>query len=295
MTEQTFSDPILAFLYDFDGTLCDGNLIDQQMLGDLGVASPQRFWADTNAKAKQLQADRVCTYMHELIKLCHSRDKPLSQAQLTKYGGNGKLRLGLTGPDNWFERLGRKCQEAGFKAHHYIISSGIGEMIDSCLAAHELDGYFTDAGQSHVFASRFFYENEIAVAPAWTVNYTTKTQFVFRINKGKLALGDDKAPNEYMSPAARPVPFENMIFIGDGYSDIPCFSLIKQQGGFAMAVLDSDKQSEASLRQIESLVGDNRVDAIGLIDPFVSDSQLERRVAKIISKNQATRRSATRA
>lgn len=223
MTEQKPSKRILAFIYDFDGTLCDDNLLDQQMLKELG-SDPKQFWPTSNERAKKCHADRVCTYMHELMLLCSDSGRPLSRQLLHKFGAQGILRAGLIGENNWFERLNRKCENVGLIAHHYIISSGLGEMIDSCLEANKLTDYFCDNEQSHVFASRFFFDqDEIAVAPAWTVNYTTKTQFVFRINKGKLELGDDKAPNEYMAQEQRPVPFENMVFIGDGYSDIPCF------------------------------------------------------------------------
>ena len=156
---------------------------------------------------------------------------------------------------------------------HYIISSGIKEMIHGTPIA----GAF-----KKIYASSFIYDHHgIAQRPGLAINYTTKTQFLFRINKGFLEVYDDSAINEYLPKAQRAVPFENMIFIGDGETDIPCFRMVKDQGGHSIAVYPAD--SEQKRQRAGKLIDEGRVNFITEAD-YSADSQIDIRVRAIIDK-----------
>lgn len=270
--------PQLALIYDFDGTLCDGNSQDYQLLPRLGykeATKQEKFWQEINKYAEQTGADKVCVYMYELLKVARTSNIKLTKKLLYQDGKKVKVREGLEGKNNWFIRINKLAKRYGFTAKHYIISSGIGEIIEgTCLA-----NWFQDGKENRIFASRYLYDSEgSAVAPSWVVNYTTKTQFLFRINKGVLDL--KREVNDYMPDQERPVPFKHFIFIGDGFTDIPSFRVVRQNGGLSIAVCGEEKRD--ALKQLASLVNDGRVNAVSAEGNFKPGNLLEESIERFI-------------
>ena len=269
--------PEIAIAYDFDGTLCDEPMQNYRLLPQLGYeggAAIDRFWRNSNRIARKAAADPICVYMHQLLAAAARRKWPLTAARLAAAGRAVRLRPGLEGRSSWFVRTGRMAARHGLTLRHYIISSGLAEII----AGTSIAGWFAP---DRIFASRYLYDAAgHAVAPAWTINHTTKTQFLFRINKGMLDLGDDRSINDYVPDDRRPVPFSRIIFIGDGSTDIPCFSIVRKEGGFAIAVFAVDALA-ASHDQITGLINDKRIDGVAGGD-FGAGSILEGLLARII-------------
>ncbi|NIP72446.1 MAG: haloacid dehalogenase-like hydrolase, partial [Gammaproteobacteria bacterium] len=161
----------------------------------------------------------------------------------------------------------------GLRVEHFIISSGIREMIEGAPIAHHF---------REIFASSFIYDHHgVAQWPALALNYTTKTQYLFRINKGVLAVDDDRGINEYLPRHERPVPFENLVFIGDGDTDVPCMRLVKDQGGHAIAVYRP--RAEGAQAQAARLIAEQRVDFIAPAD-YRKGRTLDRIVHGILAK-----------
>ncbi len=262
-------------VYDFDKTLIDGNMFDQGLIGDVLGEDPDAFWRRSNRLADENEADRTCMYMHLLRKSAEGAGRPLTRGLLRRYGGRIGFRGGLVGYDNWFTRTRRAGKERGLDVRHFVITSGSAEMVEACKIARHLE--------KPVFGSRFLFEGRgasgRAIGPAHAINYTTKTQHLFRINKGVRSLGDDNKLNEYRREEDRPVPFRNMVFIGDGYTDIPCFRLVKEQRGHSLAVLADS--SDQALSQAETLMRDGRIDGLCLHKPFERGSGLEKHFLKI--------------
>ena len=266
----------MALVYDFDGTLIEGNMTDQGLLEEIGWKE-EAFWEKSNGMATENDADKICAYMHMLRVEASRAGKPITKNLLRRHGEELKMREGLAeGKDSWFDRADAIARDNGLRAKHYVITSGLAEMVEACPVRRRF---------TKVFGSRYLYDTKSkeALGPAQAVNYTTKTQHLFRINKGVHDITDDKRLNEYMPEEKRPVPFANMMFIGDGYTDIPCFRLVKQLGGHSVAVLDGPASDEAAV-QIENLVSDGRVDHISLGKPFAVGGRLGKVVAKVAEK-----------
>lgn len=185
-----------------------------------------------------------------------------------------KLDL-FNGVENWFDRINAFGKEAGISVSHHIISSGIREMIDGTIIAK----YF-----SNIYASSFCYDHHgVAEWPALALNYTTKTQYLFRINKNVKHVYDHGKINDYIPPSERPVPFTNMIFIGDGETDIPCFRLVKDKGGHSVAVYQPKKKGAKERPQ--KLLKDGRVNFMAPAD--YSEGQDVDRIVKAIMEKVA--------
>lgn len=268
-----------ALVYDFDGTLLEGNSMDYHLLPDLGFQGKEimQFWQECNNEADRISADRICVYMRKLMQMSARQGILLNQTQQQAYGAllDEKLLAGLTGPDNWFDRINQYCAKAGLEPLHYIVSSGLQQIIEGCGIRHHFKA---------IYACDYMYDDHgVPTWPARTINYTLKTQFLFRINKGVLDPTDDEGLNQYTEPSQRPIPFSNMVFIGDGYTDIPCFSLLREKGGHALAVLKNKNDT----RQFNKLINQNRVHAVSLGDHFLAQGALETEVFKIVGKISA--------
>lgn len=265
----------LALVYDFDGTLIEKEMIDP-IIDELEL-DVENFWEKSNRLARKHRMDRICCYMHLLIKEAKAKKFPITESYLGKIGRGLKMRPGLTGNRGWFSQVKDVCRKHGLRPEHYVVTSGLAEIVEASPISKHI---------KQVFGSSFHYERGKAVWPAQVVNYTTKTQYLFRINKGALDVRDEKAPNEYMDDDERPVPFERMVFIGDGETDIPCFSLVKRRGGNAIALLRK-KSSKKSLQLIEQLIAGKRVDRVSLDDHFEEKGVLIesiRRIAKRLGR-----------
>ena len=212
----------MAIVYDFDGTLAPGNVQEFQFLPDVGM-KPKDFWTEVNSLSKEHQADGILMYL--MLKKASEANVPVRIEGFK--ARSQKIKL-FEGVDCWFDRINEYGKHMGVLIQHYIVSSGNAEIIEGIPIASKFE---------KIYASRFMFDqNDVAVWPALAVNYTTKTQYLFRINKGAHDLSDDTQINRFVEKKDRPIPFENMIYIGDGSTDVPCFRLVKDQGGLSIAV-----------------------------------------------------------
>ncbi len=214
----------MAIAYDFDGTLASGNMQEHQFLPDIGITA-DKFWAEVKNLTKVHQADEVLIYMNLMLRKASASGVPVRREDFKARGGTIELFRGVT---EWFDRITEYGRLRGVHIDHYLVSSGNEEIFAGTPIASKF---------AKVYASKFYFdENGVAVWPALAVNYTTKTQYLFRINKNAHDLSDSSEVNKFVEKRDRPVPFENMVYIGDGSTDIPCFRLIKEQGGLSVAV-----------------------------------------------------------
>ena len=230
----------VAIMYDFDKTLCTKNMQEYSFIPNVGM-KPKDFWEMSEKLSKTEKMDGVLAYMRLMIVEATKHDISIHREDFVKLGKNLKFYKGV---EEWFDRINKYGEEKGVNIEHYIISSGLAEIIEGS----DIFSKFKD-----VFACEFLYDvNGVACWPKNVVNYTTKTQFLFRINKGVTDLSDDKSLNEYTPEDERRVPFRNMIYIADGLTDVPCMRLVKSNGGFSIAVYQANKESkEVSKRLME--------------------------------------------
>ncbi|BCW89670.1 hypothetical protein sos41_28360 [Alphaproteobacteria bacterium SO-S41] len=214
----------MAIAYDFDGTLAPGNMQEHNFIPALGVKA-NAFWGQVVAHAKQHQADPILAYMSLMLLRAREKGIPVRRESFQSHGNGLPL---FDGVEAWFDRITAYGVAHGVKVEHYIVSSGNEEIVAGTSIADKFEA---------VYASKFLYDEAgEAVWPALAINYTTKTQYLFRINKGVHDITDNAKVNEFVAKASRPVPFENMVFIGDGETDVPSFRLVKDQGGLSVAV-----------------------------------------------------------
>lgn len=271
----------LAIIYDFDGTLAPGNMQERDFIPSIKMKS-RGFWKEVSEKAKVHQADNILVYMKLMLDKANAAEIKVTRRDFNEYGRVLGFFEGIL-PDidsvgndpGWFERINQYGKESGIRIEHYIISSGIKEMIEGTPIAKQF---------KHIFASSFFYDqHQVAVWPAMAVNYTTKTQYLFRINKACLDVSDAHTINKYIPEGERAVPFPNMIYIGDGDTDIPCFRLVKDRGGVSIAVFKP--KTKGAKDSLKHLVDEGRVNAVVPAD-YKNASPLDKIIKAMIDKMQ---------
>ena len=264
--------PIIAFLYDFDKTLCTTDMEDYAFIPSLGY-SPAEFWGRANAFGWENRMDGLLAYMYTMIQECAAQNIKLDRAFLNHCGESIQLFPGVR---EWFARINAFGESLGVQVEHYVISSGLREIIEGSGIAQEF---------REIYACEFYYnEDGDACWPKLDVNFTNKTQFVYRINKGILDVSRDRELNDSMPDDSKRVPFTNMIYMGDGLSDVPCMKMMRAYGGQAIAVY------QASNRQgVEKLLADGRVDFIFPAD-YREGMELDRTVRDILRKMTITDR-----
>ena len=264
--------PIIAFLYDFDKTLCTTDMEDYAFIPSLGY-TPAEFWGRANAFGWENRMDGLLAYMYTMIQECAAQNIKLDRAFLNHCGESIQLFPGVR---EWFARINAFGERLGVQVEHYVISSGLREIIEGSGITQEF---------REIYACEFYYnENGDACWPKLDVNFTNKTQFVYRINKGILDVSRDKELNDSMPDDSKRVPFTNMIYMGDGLSDVPCMKMMRAYGGQAIAVY------QASNRQgVEKLLADGRVDFIFPAD-YREGMELDRTVRDILRKMTITDR-----
>lgn len=221
-------------MYDFDKTLCTNDMQNYTFIPSLGI-STDAFWDEVNAFAKQNNMDGLLCYMYMMLKKAGANDIPVRREDFVALGK--KIEY-FPGVEDWFERMNRYGEEKGVAIEHYVISSGLQEIIE---------GSSIYKSFKKTYACEFLYDiNGVAVWPKNVVNFTTKTQFLFRINKGELNISDDKKLNTYIPMEERRIPFCNMIYIGDGMTDVPCMKLVKHNGGQSIAVFRRRSKTTAA-------------------------------------------------
>ncbi len=259
----------MAIAYDFDGTLASGNIQENSFIPAIGMKK-QDFWQKNKARAERHEADEVLSYMTFMLERAAAADVPVRKRDFAEHGKTVALFRGVT---EWFDRLNAHAKKRHVRLEHFVISSGIKEMIE----ATRIGKKFTK-----VFASSFAYDaNGAAKWPALAINYTTKTQYLFRINKGALSVHEHGLINDFVPHEDRPVPFSNMVFIGDGDTDIPCMRLVRDQGGHSIAVYQPASGNKKA--RAEKLIKDKRADFIAPAD-YSEGGRLDELVRAIIDK-----------
>lgn len=240
--------PTVALIYDFDGTLSPKNMQEFSFIEALGMDSSQ-FWEKSDALSKEQDASGILCYMKLMLEEANHAGIPVQRSSFAKFGKNIELYKGVK---EWFSLINEYGKKIGLKIEHYINSSGLKEMIEGTSIAKEF---------KKIYACSFLYDvNDVAIWPAVAVDYTNKTQFLFKINKGIEEVWDNKRINEYVPENERPVPFKRMIYFGDGETDIPCMKMVKQNGGYSIAVY---RPNDANKRKIaEKLILDDRVNFV---------------------------------
>ena len=260
----------IALIYDFDGTLAPGNMQEYDFIPAVGKSNKE-FWTEANTLAEEQDADMVLTYMARMIQEAKSKGLSLRREAFQDSGRRVTLFAGVK---EWFSRINAYGAGRGIRILHYINSSGLKEIIEGTEIAHEF---------RKIYACSFLYDVDgIAYWPAVAVNYTNKTQFIFKINKGVESVSDCKLVNQYIEERERPVPFSRMIYVGDGTTDIPCMRLVKNFGGHSIAVYNP-ASAKVGRKDLASLIRDNRVNHVCAAD-YTEGSEIDRLVKLIIDK-----------
>ena len=235
---------IIAIVYDFDKTLSPNNMQEDTIFPAYGI-DKEKFWAKADELTQARGYERTIAYLRLLLQGTPFVKKPLQKSDLAALGKDLKY---FNGVESFFSRMNqfvgnvpKQVSRWGIKLEHYIVSSGIKEILEGTTIAKNFES---------IYACEFDYENGIAVFPKLIINDTNKTQFLFRINKGKLSVGEDI--NSHMPDAERRIPFENMIYIGDSDTDIPSMTVVRKYGGHAIAVFDpSDEVTKTAMKMVE--------------------------------------------
>ena len=263
--------PIIAICYDFDKTLSPTDMQAQGFIQSVNC-DVTTFWRESNALANKNDMDQNLSWMYKMVKEADGNLIPKRET-LEEYGSRVKL---FPGVDTWFERVNEYAKSKGIIIEHYIISSGLKEMIDGTSIAKK--GVF-----KKVYASAFYYNDRgVAVWPAQTINFTGKTQYLFRISKGVLNV-NDPAVNNYFEPDEIRIPFRNIIYIGDSDTDIPCMKLVTSNGGHAIGVYDGDSKDKT---KVQKMIHDNRISYYAEAD-YRKGKALERIVKAIIDQTSS--------
>ena len=262
--------PIVALIYDFDGTLAPGK--EYSFINAVGMGK-EEFWGETHKMARGQDADGILIYMLFMLQEAKKKGLSITRDSLRQFG---KAITFYKGVESWFSRINKIGQKEGVIVEHYINSSGLLEIMEGSRIAKEF---------KTIFASSYYYSKKgNAIWPAAAVNYTNKTQFLFKINKGILNISDSEKINASVPEDEKRVAFSNMIYFGDGETDVPCMKLTRQLGGSSIAVYDPQKKEKKKIAQL--LLAQNRVNFSCPAD-YSRGSKSEEIVINIIRKIKA--------
>ena len=269
---MTQKKPIVALIYDYDGTLSPGNMQEFGFIQAVGKTADE-FWRMSDSIAIGQDASNVLAYMKLMFDEAKRNGIKLRREDFQRFGQNIQL---FDGVRDWFRLVNRYGEEHGVKIEHYINSSGLKEIIEGSPIAHEF---------KHVFAGTFLYDaNGEAEWPGISVDYTTKTQFLFKISKGIFSSRDNKQVNESIADDKKRIPFTHMIYFGDGDTDVPCMKIVGMFGGHSIAVYDP--QNERKKATAAKLKRQGRV-AFAVPAVYTPDAPAFRVVTAIIDKIKA--------
>ena len=264
--------PIAALIYDFDGTLAPGNMQEYSFINAIGEEK-EEFWEGTRIMAEEQDSDNILVYMLSMLQKARQKKLPITKESLRKWGESITF---FNGVESWFKRIAEFGKEQGVIVEHYINSSGLKEIIEGTPIANEFKA---------LFACSYYYDKAgNAMWPASAVNYTNKTQFLFKINKGIFSISDSVKINESIPEEEKRVPFNNMIYFGDGETDVPCMKLVRQMGGSSIAVYEPGNQKKEEIA--ERLFNQSRVDFFSPAD-YSYGADLDQLVKAIICKIKA--------
>ena len=224
--------PTVALIYDFDGTLSPGNMQEFGFIQAIGK-TPEEFWNQSNSVPEGQEVSSILSYMKLMIDEARAKGISLTRDSFVSFGKHIELYEGVK---EWFALINEYGRRHGVVVEHYINSSGQTELIEGTSIAHEF---------KKIFACSFWYdENGVAVWPAVAVDYTGKTQFLFKIAKGIMDISDNTKVNESQKEDDKPIPFSHMIYFGDGSTDIPCMKIVKMFGGNSIAVYSPENKRQ---------------------------------------------------
>lgn len=266
--QSGFTKNTIALVYDFDGTLSPRPMQEYAFLPSIGE-DPARFWAESNRIAREEKADPLITYMHLLYKKAKDKGVRIDRDDLVAQGADVELFPGVVA---WFDLINAyvadRAASKGVSLRHYLISSGLTEIIEGTPIYNKFH---------NVFASEYWFEAYDLPYPKRVITDTGKTQYLFRINKGIEDLG--ASINDHMPEEARPVPFSNMIYFGDGDTDVPSMAVTRKNGGYAIAVHPEGRDEAKCVNLFEA----GRCDFYAPAD-YRPDSALYRRTCLLIDR-----------
>jgi len=266
---RKFKHNVIAVVYDFDGTLTPQPMQEYTILPELGIKDGKRFWKQVNEESARTNGEAIVTYMRLMLEKSKARHFPVTAQRLKKLAKNINY---FPGVQTYFKRINdyvKKQFGQDIELRHYVISAGLKEIISGTVIAKYL---------YKVFASEYYYdEYGRATFPNVIVNDTLKTQFIFRINKGKENLNENI--NLHMPVPLRPIPFQNIMYIGDGLTDVPCMTVIRKNGGYAIAVYKS--HSPRGKKICRELLKAERVNFIAKAD-YKSGTELDRLIKLLL-------------
>ncbi len=264
--------PTVALIYDFDGTLSPGNMQEFGFIQAVGQ-TPDEFWSKSNSVPGGQEVSSILSYMKLMIDEAREKGISLTRDSFVSFGRHIQLYEGVK---EWFALINEYGKRHGVVVEHYINSSGQVELIEGTSIAHEF---------KKIFACSFWYdESGVAVWPAVAVDYTGKTQFLFKIAKGIMDISDNTKVNESQKEDDKPIPFSHMIYLGDGTTDVPCMKIVKMFGGNSIAVYSRENQRQQETAR--KLLKQDRVNFICEADYRVG-GQIYEVVTTIIDKIKA--------
>ena len=253
--------PIVAIMYDFDKTLSTTDMQNYGFIPMVGM-TPAEFWGATGEFSDKTGCERILSYMYMMIIKAREAGIKLTREVLRECGKNIKYHPGVT---TWFQRINDYGTQKGVKVEHYLVSSGTKEILEGC----SIYDKFTK-----VYGCEFYYENDVPVWPKLAINYTQKTQFFFRIAKGAVDINDDDSVNEKVKGSLR-IPYTNIVYIGDGMTDVACMTLVNKNRGYSIGVY-----TDANRESVEQIRNDKRCRFIVKAD-YSQDRDMEK-VLKLI-------------
>lgn len=270
----------MAVLYDFDRTLSPDDMQAFTFIPSLGMRI-EDFWKESDTAARLNGMDPNLSWMKLMMDKAAQKGMPISRQALQRLGRDVKLFEGVT---QWFDRVSAYGRENKVQVEHYIISSGLKEIIEGSAVAPFI---------RRIYASAFYYDaNGTAVWPAQAVNYTNKTQYIFRIAKGTFDENDERVNDSFLEKNLY-IPYENLVYIGDSETDIPCMSLIKNKGGISIGVYDPDVSGR---QRVYELYHDGRINYFAPAD-YREKKMLDclmRRIIDLVAAREALKEESAR-
>ena len=259
-------DTKVAIVYDFDKTLSTDDMQAFGFIPNLGMEVDE-FWNECGKFTQKHQVDNILTYMYMMIKMSKEKKVPITKEYLAECGKKVKF---FEGVETWFDRINEYGKKIGISVEHYLVSSGLEEIVAGTSIADKF---------KQIYACRFVFEDGKPVWPAMALNYTSKTQFIYRINKGIFDVLD-KRVNEEMPHEDRRIPFSNIIYIGDSETDIPCMRLLYKYGGTAVGLYQPQTKNEKYLRD---LLKRDRINFVAKAN-YTENSELDVVIKTVLNK-----------
>ena len=254
--------PIIAIMYDFDRTLCDQDMQNYRFIPNLDM-KPDEFWEEIDHFSKEENMESILSYLYMMCKKGEEKGVPVTKEYLASLGKDIHFYPGVK---DWFDRINKYGEENGAIIEHYVISSGIKEIINNTSIAHNFKA---------VYACDFYYdESGKPIWPKIAINFTGKTQYIYKINKGILKDTDATEVNKKYSK--KRIPMSNMIYIGDGMTDIPCMTMLKKAGGRSIGLYAKNQKEK-----VQQFLLDNRINFVCPAD-YTNNSYLDKTIKLII-------------